>query len=287
MRRRHLLAAAGLAVGTAGCLGNEPTADTGTALTTTTSTGTTKTTGTDATTAGTVDVTGTTLQQALAVLQTDYLSVFGGDERYLLATAAVSGRRLDADAFELRIDGDAYSPDSDGRAGRLWRAYQSGNAYEPDAGGLLLFELPVDGFASTDDAALTWPGGEHPLRDGLRERLRADAPPLSVDVDGPETVRDGDSPTFDVAVTNDGTIPARLVAGLNRFGPRVASVPVTRFSTLVDTGGTTTATYTDDRVTGGRIDDAAIGDGESDVRYGWNGANRDAEFSIRYVADDT
>jgi hypothetical protein len=294
MRRRRLLSAAGLALGTAGCLaiGDDTSGATTPGATSaneragTTSQRTTSKSREATTLRATVNVTEVTLQQTLVFLETDYLSTTGGDGRYLLADVAVSEGRVDPSTFGLRVDGDVYPADDGRRVGRLWRVYQAEHAFEPDVCGLLLFELPASGFDATANAAVTWPGDDHRLRAGLRERLRADAPALSVSVDGPETVLDSESPTFTVAVTNDGAVPARLVAGLNRFGPRVASIPVKRFSLLADAAETTTTTYTDDTVTGGRIDDAAIGDGHSDVRYAWNGATRDLDFSVRYVHDD-
>jgi hypothetical protein len=285
MQRRRLLATAGLALGTAGCLGT----DDGDDATTTTTAGTdatTATTTTATTTASaTVDVTETTLQQALVFLQTDYLSTTGGDGRYLLANCFVSDGRLDRRDVALRIDGTEYAPDGGRRVDRLWRVYQGARAFEPDLGGLVLFELPASGFESTADAAVTWPSGEHRLRAGLRERLRADAPALSASIDAPETVARGESPTFDVAVTNDGDVPGRFVAGLNRYGPRVASTPAERFSLLVDAGATARTTYTGD-VSGYRVPDADLGDGEPDLHYGWSAAADDRRFPIEYVAAD-
>jgi hypothetical protein len=199
---------------------------------------------------------------------------------------AISEGRVDRGEFDLRVDGTAYGPDDDRRASRLWRVYQSDSAFEPDAGGLLLFELPASGFDSTRDAAVTWPGGEHRLRVGLRERLHADAPAFSVSVDAPDVLVQGESPTFDVTVTNDGDVPARLVAGLNRYGPRVASTPAKRFSIRVDAGATARTTDTGD-VSGYRVPDDDLGDGEDDLRYAWNGADHNATFPIEYVADET
>jgi alkanesulfonate monooxygenase SsuD/methylene tetrahydromethanopterin reductase-like flavin-dependent oxidoreductase (luciferase family) len=122
-------------------------------------------------------------------------------------------------------------------------------------------------------------------KDGLRERLRAEAPEFSVSVDAPETLSRGESPTFDVAVTNDSAVPGRLVAGLNRYGPRVASTPAKRFSMLVDAGATERTSYTGD-VSGYHVPDDELGDGEQDLRYRWNGADRNRTFPIEYVADE-
>jgi hypothetical protein len=297
MQRRHLLATAGLALGTAGCLGNvdgdatrtttTTTASTDTTTTTTASTDTTTRTTTNATTtaSATVDVTESILQQALVFLETDYLSTSSDDGRYLLVNVAVSEERVDRHEFALRVDGTVYRPDESRRPSRLWRAYQPDSACEPDLGGLMLCELPATGFGSTADAAVTWPGGEHQLRDGLRERLRAEAPEFSVSVDAPETLSRGESPTFDVAVTNDSAVPGRLVAGLNRYGPRVASTPAKRFSMLVDAGATERTSYTGD-VSGYHVPDDELGDGEQDLRYRWNGADRNRTFPIEYVADE-
>jgi len=289
MQRRRLLATAGLALGTAGCLGIDDGDDA-------TGTTTTATTGTDATTArtaaatttpsATLDVTEATLQRALVFLETDYLSTTGGDGRYLLANAFVSEGRVDRRDVALRVDDTEYEPDDGRTASRLWRVYQSDSAFEPDLGGLLLFELPGSGFDSTGDAAITWPGGEHRLRDGLRERLRADAPAFSVSIDAPETLAQGESPEFGVAVTNDGTVPGRFVAGLNRYGPRVASMPAKRFSLLVDAGATERTGYTGD-ISGHEVPDEDLGDGDADLRYGWNAAADDRTFPIEYVAADS
>ncbi|NHN41520.1 hypothetical protein G9C85_07695 [Halorubellus sp. JP-L1] len=288
MQRRRLLATAGLALGTAGCLGIDDGDDaTGTTTTTTASTEATTATTTNATTtaSATLDVTEATLQQALVFLETDYLSTTGGDGRYLLANAFVSEGRVDRRDVALRVDGTEYGPDDGRTVSRLWRVYQSDSAFESDLGGLLLFELPASGFDSTSDAAVTWPGGEHRLRAGLRERLRADAPAFSVSIDAPDTLAQGESPTFDVAVTNDGTVPGRFVAGLNRYGPRVASIPAKRFSILVDAGATERTSYTGG-ISGFRVPDDQLDDGDHDLRYGWNGAADDRTFPIEYVAAD-
>jgi hypothetical protein len=287
MQRRRLLATAGLALGTAGCLGTDDGDDaTGSTTTTTASTDATTATTTNATTtpSGTLDVTEATLQQALVFLEIDYLQTFGGDARYLLVDVAVSEGRVDRRDVALRVDGTEYAPD-DRRASRLWRVYQSDTAFEPDLGGLLLFELPATGFDSTSDTAVTWPAGEHRLRAGLRERLRADAPEFSISIDAPETLPQGESPTFDVAVTNDGTVPGRFVAGLNRYGPRVASTPAKRFSLLVDAGATARTSYTGG-ISGYEVSDEDLGDGEPDLHYGWNAAGDDRRFPIEYVAAD-
>lgn len=288
MQRRRLLAAAGLALGTAGCLGTDDGDDDATGTTPTTTTrASTSTTANATTTAGTtVDVTEVTLQQALVFLETDYLSTTGGDGRYLLANAFVSEGRVDRRDVALRVDGTEYAPDDGRTASRLWRVYQSDSAFEPDLGGLLLFELPATGFDSTSDAAVTWPGGEHRLRNGLRERLRADAPEFSVSITPPDTLAQGESPTFDVAVTNEGAVPGRFVAGLNRYGPRVASTPAKRFSILVDAGATERTSYTGG-ISGYDVPDEDLGDDDADLRYGWNGADDDRTFPIEYVAVDS
>lgn len=294
MRRRRLLSAVGLALGTAGCVGIDddasgsttPGATSADERAGTTSQRTTSDSGGSTAATATVDVTEATLQQALVFLETDYLQTFGGDARYLLVNVAISEGRVDRGAFGLRVDDTAYATDDDRRASRLWRVYQSGSEFEPDVGGLLLFELPASGFDSVGDAAVTWPGGEHRLRDDLRERLRADAPEFSVSVDAPDALVQGESPTFDVVVTNDGTVPGRLVAGLNRYGPRVASIPAKRFSLLVDAGAIARTTYNGE-ISGYEVPDDDRGDGDPDLRYGWNGADRSVTYPIEYVADET
>jgi len=284
MKRRRLLASVGLALGTAGCLGTDD-GDDATDTTTSATTAGDATTSTTTTASATLDVTETTLQQALVFLETDYLSTTGGDGRYLLANAFVSEGRVDRRDVALRVDGTEYEPDDGRTVSRLWRVYQSGSAFEPDLGGLLLFELPASGFDSTSDAAVTWPGGEHRLRAGLRERLRADAPAFSVSITAPDTLAQGESPRFEVAVTNEGDVPGRFVAGLNRYGPRVASTPAKRFSILVDADGTERTSYTGG-ISGHRVPDDQLGDGDADLRYGWNGAADDRTFQIEYVTAD-
>lgn len=284
MQRRRLLAATGLALGTAGCLGTDD-GDDATGTTTSATTASDATTSTTTTASATLDVTETTLQQALVFLETDYLSTTGGDGRYLLANAFVSEGRVDRRDVALRVDGTEYPPDDGRTVSRLWRVYQSGSAFEPDLGGLLLFELPASGFESTVDAAVTWPGGEHRLPAGLRERLRADAPEFSVSIDAPETLAQGESPGFEVALTNEGDVPGRFVAGLNRYGPRVASTPAKRFSLLADAGATERMTYIGE-ISGYEVPDEDLGDGDADLRYRWNAASDDRTFPIEYVAAD-
>jgi hypothetical protein len=86
-------------------------------------------------------------------------------------------------------------------------------------------------------------------------------------------------------LTNEGDVPGRFVAGLNRYGPRVASTPAKRFSLLADAGATERTGYTGE-ISGYEVPDEDLGDGDADLRYRWNAASDDRTFPIEYVAAD-
>ncbi|NHN59932.1 MULTISPECIES: hypothetical protein [Halorussus] len=294
MRRRTLLALTGSSIaGLAGCLGG--TRSDGTAGTTADATmgttggsgGTTERSGATTTTANAdVSVALDALQPGLVSMNSpDSIGVHPTDGQYLLLEVAAEGPAPPAaDDFAFRL-GETTRPPVTEQQWRIWRFYGEKDwRYDADSGeGLLLFELPEsahDGESAA--AALAWPGGEWRPDEALRRRLATPEPPLSVSVEIPEEVPVTDHPTVSVSVTNDGDVPGRFVAGLNRSGPMVAHTPVSQVSVLVPAGETETWELDDDSIMGG-YQDERVGDGDPDMTYYLVWGDDRAEREVRYV----
>lgn len=292
MRRRHLLALSGsLLAGSAGCLSaSAPEAPATQNATTDASATTTETDAPTTTESVDVSVALDALQPGLVTMTSpDSIGVRGDDRQYLLLDVSTPD---DADppardSFAFAFDGTDHRPESVEEPWRFWRFEDAEAAfYDADSGeGVLLFELPAS--AERDDASLglTWPGGEWRPGEAIRKRLLAPTPPLSVTLDVPGSIERAESPTVSVTVENDGDVPGRFVAGLNRSGPMVAYTPVERISLSVAPGESETWEHTDS-LFGGDVPDERVGDDEPDMTYHLDWAGGDARRSVRYVATD-
>ncbi|WP_115864006.1 hypothetical protein [Halorussus litoreus] len=303
MRRRQLLALSGsLLAGSAGCLSASAPEATDPESTDTTSTESHRTTERSTTAETTSTETTSTveyadlaveldaLQPGLVTMNTpDSIGVSGRDQRYLLVDVSTGegGEAPARDEFAFEFDGATHRPEPMDEPWRVWRFYDDEDAlYDRGSGGLLVFEFPEaekGDFDSVPEFPLTWPGGEWQPDETLRRRLSAPEPPLSVSLDVPETLATHESPTVSVTVENEGDLPGRFVAGLNRIGPRVAYAPVARVSMLVPAGESETWEFTDDSLMAGDYSDERIGDDESDMTYHLDWADGDVRKGIRYV----
>lgn len=278
MRRRSYLAltASALSAAAAGCTspqnGDADSADTTTTTTTTT-------TQTESTPGFSVSLADVTLQPAALELQTDYFVVHD-EGQYLFVNAVVEEGTVEYDEFALQLAGESYAPLTDQRRRRLWRAYNAGG-YEPDRGGLVAFEVPGSTEASDPQAVLEYPGAERELAPELRARLAAN-PEFAFDVSVPDTVPEDGSLAVAVAITNEGDTPARFVGGLNRSGPRVASVPVQAVRPLVPAGEEHTLSIDQNEVPL-ETPPEDVGDGEPDARFGFPSVAGSVDREVRVV----
>ncbi|MFB6178799.1 MAG: hypothetical protein ABEI77_03630 [Halorientalis sp.] len=279
MRRRTLLSLCGACtVGLTGCL-----SESGRDQPTTADQSTDEVTSTDDTADGgsaAVSVAVDALQPGVITrISPDSIGVGDDDGQYLYLTLDVtSGESPAPDEFAFAFDGQSHSPYKTSKSYPLYRTVENqGSRYDAEDGvGWLLFELPGSGDAT--NARFTWPGGEWRPDEMLRNRLAAPAPPLSVSVDVPETIERNSSPTLSVTITNDGDLPGRFVAGLNRSGPRIAYAPLARLTTLVTAGETKTVTYTDDGIYWS--DNESNGEASGTYHLNWPGGDADQEFTV-------
>lgn len=280
MRRRSYLAATGAALSAlaAGCTGRGRV---GTDSPTTTESTTEATATTQTTDPPAVTVDEVTLQPAVVHLQTDYLTVYD-DGQYLFVETSVESGTVDRSELAVRLGGERYHPFSERRARRLWRLYGE-DGWVPETGGLLAFELPERTGSPDAEAVLEHPGGERELAAGLRERLAAD-PSLTHEFTVPDEVGERDDVPVEVSVQNDGDVPARFVAGLNRVGPRVASMPVEGLTPLVAPGDRAVVELSSDAPSKTPSED--VGDGEWDVRFTLNTVDASAARNVRVVESE-
>lgn len=267
MRRRSYLAvtASALSAAVAGCTsaGDGDTDSTTESTTTTgTTTATTQTT-TPSKPAVSVSVADVTLQPAALELNTDYLTV-RDDGQYLFARSTVEEGTVEREEHVLRVAGDTYRSLTGHARRRLWREQETADYY-PDIGGLLAFKLPGSFEVSKPEAVLSHPGGERRLDGGLRARL-ATTPEFAVQFSVPETVAADGSLSVDVTATNEGDAPARFVGGLNRYGPRIASMPIEEIRPLVPAGESATQSIDQSSVLGNTAA-GEVGDGEPDAQF--------------------
>jgi len=203
VRRRTVLASAGtlLAPGLAGCLG-EPNANG--------STTTAATTSDPRRSEHALSVVFERLQPAVVVLTDDGPRVVGDGHQYLFCRVEAAGDEAPGRlAFAFRLGGDVYSPGVES-AGQLRRAGSVGSRYGAESGrGWLVFELPAAWRA--EHAALSLRGAEWPVGSGLRERLAATPPSLSVEWHVETTESSGET-RFAFEVANGGERDARFVA---------------------------------------------------------------------------
>jgi len=174
----------------------------------------------------------------------DTLGVYGQrSTQYVIATVTADGTPIPApDDIGLATDDGTVRPDQavGGMGGELWTY---GAPYGDDGVGWLAFVVskPLE----TSAAAITQPGGEHPLpADALAGLTR---PPTTFTVDSvtaPAEIAADEPATLEVTVTNEGSVPGTWVGALNRSGPSVAYIPETAVRLTVPAGGSRTWTYT-------------------------------------------
>ncbi|WP_435318872.1 hypothetical protein [Haloarchaeobius sp. TZWSO28] len=291
MRRRRYLALAGTSLTTlGGCLSDTGT-DAGESSTPTSQSTTETSPPTEDTATPTanrsVSVRFDALQPALVRLNTDAFYIDTGDSSSLFLDIRVDGDPLSRDEFSFALAGESHAPWSEETANRFFR-FDDREGYSTESGtGLLVFELPRGVDPPLPEATLQWPDGEWSPDDELRRRLGAAPPELSLSVDAPGTLEVGTAPSFRLSVTNEGNVPGRFIAGLNRSGLKYASYALEKFSTLVPDGETTTIEYTDESITGEEVATEARGDGEHDVEYDFVTVRGTIGQDIAYDAPET
>lgn len=287
MRRRRYLRIGGVSLaGLAGCLSFEPPAGTdGDDSDSPDDADASPTPTTAATESPSLTATATSLQPGVVAMTTaDSIGTLSDDgSQYLYVRVSVESGDAPAPAdLGLHFDGDR-SPPADER--RLWRNYndEEGRYAASSGEGWLLFELPAAG--DPDDLALTWDGGEVTVEDdvagSLSARLANPAPPLTLEVDAPESLERGQTPEVEFSVANEGPRTARFVAGLNRTGPSIAYAPIEAVSRPIPADATETWRVRDtSRIGNPGLDD--LGDGEPDMTYRvhWLGGSRTARVRL-------
>jgi len=206
VRRRTVLASAGalLAPGLAGCLGDSNASGSTSADA--------ATTGDSQSSERALSVGFERLQPAVVVLTDDGPRVVGDGHQYLFCRVDVTdGEPPDRLAFAFRLGGRVYSPGIES-AGRLRHAESESSRYDADSGrGWLVFELPAEWRA--EHAALSLRGAEWPVGSGVRERLAATPPALSVDWRVDATDPSAET-RFAFEVGNGGERDSRFVAAV-------------------------------------------------------------------------
>lgn len=297
MKRRDVLALCGAAAaGLAGCTSNasDDGGDADTATDTIDADPTVTTTPTDTTTpdpttepdpTSSPEPEDSALSVSLDALQPgvveltnpDSIGVSGRGQSLFLDVEVVAGDAPAASEFAFVVGDTVHEPVTELR--RVYRQYNHQSAYDPVAGeGWILFELPEVGDYS--NARLTWGNGEWRPEDSLVERLSNPFPDLDVSVSIPESVPRGEDPTIEATVTNEGDLPTRFVAGVNRQGAGFAYIPVDYVSLPVDPGATETWTVSDDlRIS---VQDGDVGDGSADMSYNvlWSDGSENGEVRI-------
>ncbi|MFB6269347.1 MAG: hypothetical protein ABEH83_05350 [Halobacterium sp.] len=287
MNRRSYLAAtaSALVASAAGCVSagdGDTEATTESRSTTVTSTpATTDDTATPTTAASQVSISDVTVQPAALEVNVDYFVVYD-EGQYVFARSTVTEGTVALDDYALRVAGETFEPLTGSERRRLWRYRQTGD-YHPDVGGTLAFELPGSVEAADPEAVISHPGGEHELNAGEGARL-ASAHAFAVELSAPETATVGESLSVEVTVTNEGASPARFVGGLNRYGPRVASIPVEAVRPLVPAGESVTRTIDQSDVTTETADED-VGDGERDATFTLNSVAGSRERRVRVVEE--
>lgn len=241
MNRRRFLALTGVAIATAGCIGDDRTAGDDSGSETPASETPTPDTPTPSTPgrAATVEISAPSVQAgAVVTTSPDSIGVSADAGQYLLVDASVTdGEAPEGAAFALQTGDAAYEP-IDSRL-RLYRDGTWGADYrQEDGAGTLAFALPET--VPADDARVSWPGGEWALPESARERLASPTPSFDVAFEAPDAVAPDETPSLTVAVTNEGDVAGRCPLALNRVGPRIAYAPVRDVVLDIQAGETAT-----------------------------------------------
>lgn len=280
MRRRALLTlSGGLLVGNAGCLSAATNDIKRSPTESANETASPPLTQSPTDTPTSVSVALDALQPVVLYLATDAIQINTDSGQYLFLTVSASGENPpEKTDFSFHFDGHTFAP-FDGDERDVYRAYGD-SEYDAEAGtGWMLFVLPSTGSAT--NAYLAWPGGTWHPEEMLRRRLEASTPSLSVSASFPDDVAVGDAPEISLRITNEGELPGRFVAGLNRSGPRVAYRPIARVSVSVPAGKTVTHKVADDELTPMHEED--VGDSEPDFTYYLHWETGDQEKQVRLV----
>jgi hypothetical protein len=218
------------------------------------------------------------LQPTVISLNTDVF-VAANAGKYLYLTVSHDPETLSAyDEFRFRVDGTEYEPEATDHAHSYISTHTDIGQY-PEDPGWVLFSLPERADAS--DAALLWPGGEWRPNKQVRTRLAAPIPQLAVEWDPPETVTAGTKPTIDFSVTNDGDLPSRFVAGLNRHVVgRSTYMPIGLFSKVIPANETVSWTYTEPNPLNTPRMSSDVGEIDYRYRLVWGGETKSHYFTL-------
>lgn len=223
MRRRQLLSC-GTALLVAGCVsqdespestqGTQPPSDTETATATPTTPSDEQTT---------MTVVDESVQPGVVAMNSpDSVGVHSeGGQFLLLRVEATDGPAPQYSDLSLVVSGENYQPERY----RLFKDEDLGVSYKLDKReGWVVFELPEQIEAS--DPKFAWPDGAVTLSTRTRRRLETPSPPFDVTFEAPATVSADETPTLKITASNEGSVAANYVLGLNRVGPDIAYTPV-------------------------------------------------------------
>ena len=285
MRRRSYIAltAAALSTPVAGCTGSPGgSGETTRSTTNSTTTGTARTTTTaESNELGTVELRDALVQPGVVLLQTDYLTVASSGGQYLLADVAVTGGEAPRDAFAFRFDGQTYAPRPKRETRRLWRVYNRGE-YDPTTGGLLVFQLPATASSEDPETVLEFGSWEREVPSMVQSRLATENPEFTVDATVTSPIEVGESPRVTLTVENTSDVGGRFVAGLNRSGPMVASMPAARISLPVEGGAVAEFVHEPTDVTGVEVPDGKLDDGEADLTFRLRTLDASTRLDVAY-----
>lgn len=95
--------------------------------------------------------------------------------------------------------------------------------------------------------------------------MDADTATLSASLAVPSRYDSSTAPPISIEITNEGESRRRFLGALNRTGPIIAHIPVTRISRLIPAGETTTVSVSDSWT--GLPPKEQVGDEKPDVTY--------------------
>lgn len=194
-----------------------------------------------------VTVRDVTVRPEVVALKTpDSIGPYGGrGDQFLLARVAAAGEDPPMrDEFAFEVDGETFAPTTTVDGIRIRQLRVEGGRADPyeSGAGWLVFQCPKP--VDANGAALTWPGGEHVLAEGVTAGLGRE--PASFEVtafDVPESVETGETVPIGLTVANVSDSDGTFVAGLNRAGGGVAHSPETALAVDVPAGESATWEY--------------------------------------------